>query len=159
MDFLHSVQSWNGLKSKIQSLFKIIKMPIFDGQNWFHVRLSGRTILQFLHCIVWKSRKHTVEITEFYCCHATIFSQKFRQINFLRKKLCKLLWRKKIAWHTMWKFRNFTATVFSQKFRQNNVLLKNFTKLIWRKKFAWHWQWISRFSTLCTALCTSLHHY
>ena len=125
-------------------------MPIFEtlnfAKNWFYIKMSGRTILKFLHCTVRKLRKHNVEITEFYCHD---FFAKFPSNQHLLNKfnLCKLLWRKKLRGKPYWNFGILLPRFFSQKFRQINVLLKNFT-VNWfdGRKFAW--QLISRFSTL-----------
>ena len=76
---------------------------------------------------------------------ATIFLQKFRQINVLLKKFTtsKLIWRKKIAWQWISRFSTFPFI-----FRQINVQYLHyffFSKpLIWGKicvkTLAWHGQ-------------------
>ena len=72
---------------------------------------------------------HSVVITEFY----SIFSQKFREINYqlsTKELYSKLIWRKKLLFQSVWfheKNSNFIDMIQSQNFRQITFWLKNFT--------------------------------
>ena len=67
------------------------------------------------HTTLWKLRNFT----------ATVFSQKFRQINVLLKKLFyKLIWRKKITWRS--EFLVFSTLCSTQCGKTKNSLPHNF---------------------------------
>ena len=73
-------------------------------QKW--VRVNFRNF----HTTLWKLRNFT----------ATVFSQKFRQINVLLKKLFyKLIWRKKIAWRS--EFLVFSTLCSTQCGKTKNI--------------------------------------
>ena len=70
---------------------------------------------------------------------ATLFLQKFRQINVLLSSTINWFDGKKFAWqiisrYAVWKLWNFTATFFSQHFRKSNFLLTNFNNWFDEKK-------------------------
>ena len=64
------------LKRKLQRLALALQIPFYN----FDSRREKKSLYTVYE--IDDLSAHTVEITEFYC-HATVFSQKFRQINVL----------------------------------------------------------------------------
>ena len=119
----------------------------FRESNVFTKALIWRNIwvtvnFSFFHT-VRKSLCHsvTLEITQFYC-HATVFTQKFRQINVLLQNFTinwfdgkKFTWQwiSRFSTHTLWKLRNFTLT--EKKIRQITYLVISLVKLLISRNF------------------------
>ena len=76
-----------------------------------------------IHLTLWKFRNFTA---------ATVFSQKFRQIDVLLKNNYKLIWRKKFPWQRISRFSTLCAEIhshtFLQKVREINGFDKEITK-------------------------------
>ena len=102
--------SCKSIKKKLQRLALALQIPFYN----FDSRREKKSFYTVYE--IDDLSAHTVEITEFYC-HATVFSQKFRQINVLLKNFT-VNWfdGKNFAWQWISRFSTLCA---------RNIAIKN----------------------------------